>query len=277
MPVPVAETEAPSEAEGVGVGVNEGEGQSNRRNVVASETYTKSPPALLATFPRILVENASCPTPRGPSAKPGAPTPAMVVTARVKSTTRRTRLLPTSATSKFPRLSSATEQGKLNLALVPEPSAKPALPPANVLTSPPPSKRTRWFDASAIKRLSPPPWSKDTPLGLEKRALVGAPSAKVHAVVLPASVATAPVAAINIRTVQPLPVSEKYKFPPPSLLKEPSRYEPILHTPMGPSTVEQQPVPYELEMPEAVTRRTPEKPPSKVHRLLLPSTLSAVG
>jgi hypothetical protein len=46
---------------------------------------------------------------------------------------------------------------------------------------------------------------------------------------------------------------------------------------MGPSTVEQQPVPYELEMPEAVTRRTPAKPPSKVHRLLLPSTLSAVG
>ena len=150
VPVPVAVTEAPSEAEGVGVGVNEGDGQNSRRNVVASEMYTKLPPALLATLPRKTVENVSCPTPRGPSAEPGTPTPAMVVTARVESTTRRTRLLPASTTSKFPRLSSATEQGKLNLALVPVPSAKPALPPANVLTSPPPSKRTRWFIASAI-------------------------------------------------------------------------------------------------------------------------------
>ena len=70
-----------------------------------------------------------------PSLPPAVLVPARVDTLAVKMSTRRTRLLIQSPMYSTPLECHTAEEGKLNWALVPLPSAKPQVPlPASVVT-----------------------------------------------------------------------------------------------------------------------------------------------
>jgi hypothetical protein len=85
----------------------------------------------------------------------------------------------------------ATPRGLLSFAFVPTPSAKPAVLPASVVTTPRGvTSRTRWFEMSATT-MTPLDGITATPKTLQKLAAAPVPSAHVAAP-LPASVVTTP-------------------------------------------------------------------------------------
>jgi len=117
------------------------------------------------------------------------------VTTLVAISTRRMRWLTESATSaKAPLGSIATPRGQLNLALLPAPLPKPAVPlPASVVTTlvAISTRRMRWPPRSATSAKAPL-GSIVTPNGLLNMALLPAPLRKPK--MLPASVVTTLVA-----------------------------------------------------------------------------------
>ena len=101
------------------------------------------------------------------SVAPATPEPARVVTTPA-AVMARMRKLPRSAMRKLPSPRGTIEDGQLNSALVPVPSAKPWAPPASVATTPEPlTVRTRLPLLSSTS--SAPPCSA-RPWGRLKRA-----------------------------------------------------------------------------------------------------------
>ena len=163
-----------------------------------STTYTS--PEASTEMPLGLLNVALVPRPSVLPALVLPSPPASVVTAPL-GVILRIRLLPESTTYTLPAVSTATAVGLSNVALVPRPSALPALvpplPPASVVTVPPGVIfRTRLFPESTT--YTSPAESTATAVGLLNVALVPMPFALPASVLPPppASVVTVPLGAI---------------------------------------------------------------------------------
>jgi hypothetical protein len=183
-----APPEAQKEPAGHGVHVRE------RMRWFDVSAMTRAPDCVIST-PLGSLKSAAVPKPSAHEAV--APTPARVLTTPAETM----RTAPPSSTTRFPAASTATSRGKVKVALVVGPSAKPAAPePAKVVTSPAGvTLRMQLFTSSVTYAISAESMAMPHRLAAPNFAFEPIPFTKPP--VDPASVETTPAGYVAIMTL----------------------------------------------------------------------------